>query len=207
VGAPPHTPFASLAREGWSLIDVERAYRLRDGVYWVPPAPARGALEAGAVARLLFVWADAGPADPLRERLWVEVQRRVGDIYVGRLLVEPAAAAPISEEAEVWFAPEHVTDLGWPDQPPLSARSGLVQCPDHGWSEPVPVCPHLAAGRPDRFVERRDAARLRPGARCGDCHDAESGSGGALLGLAPATICAGCYDRLRDHLPAQREGA
>ena len=57
---PTSPRFATLARDGWALVDAERAYRLRDGVYWVPPAAERWHLRQGMLAKLVFVWAEAG---------------------------------------------------------------------------------------------------------------------------------------------------
>lgn len=201
---PPRRPgLATLADDGWTLIDVERAYRVRDGVYWVPPAGARRGLRPGARALLLFAWADAGPEDPGRERLWVEVERVAPDgALVGRLLGEPAAAAPIGEGAEVRARPEHVADLAdGPGAPPLSERSDLVRCAGHGWSEPCSVCDHLADGEGLGFHPAADPSRLRPDAWCDACDLLLAAAGGwEAASPRPCTVrvCGGCYDRYRD---------
>jgi hypothetical protein len=202
---PTRPRFATLARDGWALVDAERAYRVRDGVYWVPPAAERFGLRRGMLARLLFAWAEPDPDDPGRERLWVEVERalRRGDgAFLGRLLAEPAANAPVGEGALVWARPEHVLDVAERGGRPLSERSDLVPCEGHGWSEPCLVCAHLPRGEGLGFHEgAADPGRLRPDAWCDACHAllARAARRGAVEPRPPAKlVCGGCYDRFRD---------
>jgi hypothetical protein len=200
---PRRLRLATLAEDGWSLLDVERAYRARDGVYWVPPAEARRALRPGALARLLFAWADAAPDDPGRERLWVEVERiEDGGRFVGRLLNEPVAVAPIGEGARIPAGPEHVLDVvSAPGERSLSERSDLVRCEGHGWSEPCFVCEHVTEGEDLGFHEGGDPARLRPDAWCDACDLLVVGvEGWGEVEPHPRVVlvCGGCYDLFRD---------
>jgi hypothetical protein len=193
---------ATLADDGWTLVDVERAYRARDGVYWVPPAEARRGLRPGALAKLLFAWAETAPDDPGRERLWVEVERVEADgSFVGRLLSEPVADAPIGEGALVLASPAHVVDVATGrDAPPLAERSDLVRCEGHGWSEPCFVCEHVTDGEDLGFHEG-DPDRLRPDAWCDAC-DLLVADAGSWDDVEPhphvVLVCGGCYDRYRD---------
>jgi hypothetical protein len=202
TGRPAGRPRdATFAADGWSLVDVDRAYRRRDGVYWVPPPEARRALRPGMLARLLFAWADAAPDDPGRERLWIAVDRVDEDgAFEGRLVDEPAAIAPVSAGDPVRAGPEHVLDLATgPGGEPLAARSGLVRCEGHGWSEPCFVCAHLTQGEGLGF-HAGGPARLRPDAWCDAC-DARLRAPGSLDAAEEPrvlAICGGCYDRLRD---------
>jgi hypothetical protein len=203
VPRDPDHRLATLARDGWALVDVERAFLARDGVYWVPPTAERRAPAPGSLVKLLFAWADPGrPEDPGRERLWVEVVAHEGGLLAGRLVEEPDADAPIAPGAEVCFRPEHVADVVVPGHMPLSERSGLVRCAEgHGWSEPAFVCAHLAGGTELGFHVSGDPAAFRPEAWCDRCARAveEAASGGAP---APppnvVRVCGGCWDRVRD---------
>jgi hypothetical protein len=201
---PPARRRATFARDGWSLLEVERAYRARDGVYWVPPAGIRSAIRRGNLAQLLFAWAEAGPDDPGRERLWVDVARVDEDgAFAGRLVNEPAAVAPVGHGDWIWAGPEHVLDLvAEPGGEPLAARSGLLRCPGHGWSEPCLVCEHLPRGEGLGFhaAPGDGAGLLRPDAWCDACEARARPSSRPDRGGAPraVAICGGCYDRLRD---------
>jgi hypothetical protein len=194
--------FATLADDGWSLLDVERAYRRRDGVYWVPPAETRRGLRPGALAKLLFAWADPGPDDPGREGMWVEIERAEEDgSFVGRLVNEPVAVAPIGAGAWVRAGPAHVADVvSGPRGEPLSEQSDLLRCDGHGWSEPCFVCAHVTLGEGLGFHEGDDPARLRPHAWCDACDAIVTVAGGwgrAEVGLPVVRVCGGCYDRFR----------
>ena len=198
---------ADLERDGWAIVDAERAYLQREGVYWVPPPEERQGIPPGVLAKLLFVWARSGPDDPTRERMWVEVVREEGGRYQGRLANQPLArAAPIAEGALVWFGPEHVVDLCVPGGKPLGEKSHLVRCEGHGWSEPCYVCVHVAEGTGLGFNEGGDPGTLRPDAWCDRCDELVRGKGGWDDGHQPVIklVCGACYD---EHRRRNRRGA
>jgi hypothetical protein len=195
---------ATLASDGWALIDVEAAYRARDGVYWVPPVEARRGIRRGMLAQLLFAWADPGPDDPGRERMWIEVERVEPDgSFAGTLANEPIAVAPISEGEWIVARPEHVLDVV-PERGArrLSEESDLVVCRGHGWSEPCYVCEHVAHGDGLGFHEADDPSTLRPNAWCDACDAVVMAAGGSWerAEREPKIVlaCGGCYDRYRE---------
>jgi hypothetical protein len=198
----PPSRRATFADDGWALVDAERAYRERDGVYWVPPEELRRGLRPGALAKLLFAWADSGDGDPGRERMWVEIERVEEDgAFEGRLRDEPVAIAPIGEGAWIAAGPEHVVDvISEPGGKPSSEASELVRCEGHGWSEPCFVCEHVAEGTDAGFHEGGDGTQLRPDAWCDACDARVAAAGSWELVEEPRVllVCGGCYDRLRD---------
>lgn len=193
--------FATLASDGWALLDAERAYLRRDGVYWVPPPAERRGIPPGVLAKLVFVWEDPAPDEPGRERMWVEVEREESGAYLGKLANEPHADAPISEGAPVWFRPEHVVDLCVPGGRPLTEKSELVHCGSHGWSEPCFVCIHVYEGTGRGFNEPREPGRLRPDAWCDACDALVAGKASweaAETEPPIRLVCGACYDRIRE---------
>ncbi len=207
-GAGPKA--ADLGRDGWTIVDAERAYHDREGVYWVPPSHERRGIPPGALAKLLFIWAKPGPGDPTHERMWVEVVREEKGRYLGRLANEPyAGARPIGEGANVWFGPEHVIDLCVPGGKPLSEKSHLVRCQGHGWSEPCWVCVHVAEGTGLGFNEGGDPGRLRPDAWCDQCDKLLEGKAAWDDSFQPPIklVCGACYDEHRRRNRRDREPA
>ncbi len=197
--APDAKPLASLDADGWVLVDAEGAYQRRDGVYWVPPIEERRDIPVGVLAKLIFAWAQPGPDEPARERMWVEIEGRDGETYWGRLENEPDADAPIQKGAVVCFRVEHVVDLCVPDGKPLSEKSKLIRCGGHGWSEPCFVCVHLTQSEGIGF-NAGDGDSLRPDAWCDECDRLLVGrSGWEEVEKEPPikVVCGACYDEFR----------
>ena len=114
---------ASLELNYWELVSGETQHAQNPDTFLVPERDRRENLKRGDAAKLLFAIEsedeDTGAIIVGRERMWVIVAERVGDIYVGVLDNEPAAIEPdtgyLAPGAEVPFKAEHVIDI---DKPP-----------------------------------------------------------------------------------------
>lgn len=88
----PSARLATLETDGWTIDDGEQAHAAHPERYRIPP---RG------------------------ERMWVEIQERHGDWYLGTLDSDPCCTDAIQSGMPLWFQARHVIDI---DLGPLSRR-------------------------------------------------------------------------------------
>ncbi len=107
---------ASLETDGWMLESAELRHAESPDTFWIPPRQDRESIAVGQLAQLLFKIAI--PNDPDGEfnveRMWVEVKRRVDEVYIGMLRNRPASVESddtLELGAEILFRPEHVIDI------------------------------------------------------------------------------------------------
>ena len=128
----------ALEKDFWQLCSGEESHRKHPDTFWIPPDRDRQALKRGQAAKLIFEIEVEEDGVPLvqRERMWVVVAERVGDLYIGILDNKPASFEPSDKVylcfgAEVPFAAEHVIDIA--DPPEKHAEWQLSQGPERRW--------------------------------------------------------------------------
>ncbi len=131
---------ASINRNFWELASGETQHAQNPETFWLPDRALREHLKRGDAAKLLFdIEAedeDSGKIMVGRERMWVIVAEKVGDIYIGVLDNEPAAIEPgcgayLESGAEIPFTAEHVIEIARP--PEEYVESQLSQPRERCW--------------------------------------------------------------------------
>lgn len=113
---------AALETDGWTIDDGEQAHAAHPESYWIPPRAARTALGPGDLVKIRFyirVQTQTGETEDQGERMWVEIQERHGDWYLGTLDNDPCCTDAIQSGMPLWFQARHVIDI---DLGPLSQR-------------------------------------------------------------------------------------
>lgn len=116
---------ASIERDSWELESGEGRNVETGGQFQIPPREARESLRPGDAAQLLFWIENPGEDGSLErdcERMWVLVERTVGDYFVGSLDNYPVTcdpeSGPLFHGATVWFRAEHVINISQPEPEP-----------------------------------------------------------------------------------------
>lgn len=122
--SPPLTSarLATLETDGWTIDDGEQAHAAHPERYRIPPRGARTALGPGDLVKIRFfirVRTQTGETEDQGERMWVEIQERHGDWYLGTLDNDPCCTDAIQSGMPLWFQARHVIDI---DLGPLSRR-------------------------------------------------------------------------------------
>lgn len=95
----------------WTLDDGEERHREAPDTFPIPDAATRGSLEPGRIVKLIFrisVRDPHGAEETHVERMWVGVEGRDGDGYVGSLDNDPYCTDAFGAGARVAFEPRHV---------------------------------------------------------------------------------------------------
>lgn len=90
----------------YSLEDGEDRNRQNPGTFEIPSREAREDLQPGQIVKLLFAIVAGG--EEQIERMWVVVERRDGDDYIGRLDNQPVSTDQMRPGMTVRFQPRHV---------------------------------------------------------------------------------------------------
>ncbi|CEF48421.1 unnamed protein product [uncultured bacterium] len=93
----------------YSLEDGERYHREAPDTFEIPSLAAREALERGQIVKLMFN-ISAG-TDSQVERMWVIVEGKDTEGYLGVLDNQPAATDEIRPGMKVRFQPRHVINI------------------------------------------------------------------------------------------------
>jgi Uncharacterized protein conserved in bacteria (DUF2314) len=102
----------------WYLGNAEREHAENPRSFFIPSAEERDSLSDGDLARLMFNRHEREKGEPSGERMWVEVDGREGDEYIGTLTNQPVFIRDIGAGDKVRFGPEHVIavqDERWAD--------------------------------------------------------------------------------------------
>ena len=108
---------AKLDADGWELESAEARHAASPETFWIPDRQVRDSLKAGQLVQLLFQISgtgDDGEREINVERMWVEVEGRIGDLYVGCLRNQPAtidAGQGLDFKMKLAFRPEHIIDV------------------------------------------------------------------------------------------------
>jgi hypothetical protein len=108
---------AELAVDGWELESGEARQSENPEKFWIPERALRDSLRVGQLVQLLFQIQgqdDDGNAEVNVERMWVEVDGRIGGLYVGTLRNQPAtieAGQGLDFKSRVAFRSEHIIDI------------------------------------------------------------------------------------------------
>jgi hypothetical protein len=106
-----------MSLDGWELESAESRHAESPDSFWIPDRASREALVVGQLAQLLFQIQgedDEGHPELNVERMWVEIDGRIGDLYVGTLRNQPAtieAGQCLDFKSRVAFRAEHVIDI------------------------------------------------------------------------------------------------
>jgi len=123
----------------WQLRSGEACHRENPKTFWIPSRWARNNLRRGQSARLIFdieAEDEDGQMHVQGERMWVTVDERIGDFYIGLLENQPACQEPADNVylcmgAEIPFLAEHVIDFA--DPPDDFIEWQLGQEPERRW--------------------------------------------------------------------------
>ncbi len=108
---------ANLDADGWELESAEARHAASPDTFWIPNRQVRESLRVGQLVQLLFQIAgtgDDGEREVNVERMWVEVEGRIGDLYVGCLRNQPATVDPgqgLDFKMKLAFLAKHVIDV------------------------------------------------------------------------------------------------
>lgn len=93
----------------FSLEDGEQSHREAPDTFQIPPRAARGSLQPGQIVKLMFR-ISAGRESQV-ERMWVVVEGRDKDGYLGVLDNQPTTTDAMRPGMRVRFQPEHVINI------------------------------------------------------------------------------------------------
>lgn len=96
------------------LEDGEELNREYPGTFWTPPRDERDNLLPGELVKLIFRISLVDGQHV--ERMWVIVNERLTDGYVGELNNDPYCTTDLRSGARVEFRPEHVIQI-YEEQP------------------------------------------------------------------------------------------
>ena len=77
----------------------------------MPPIEARKNLKAGDLVKLIFRMKEKSSDEISVERMWVIVDRKEGEEYVGKLDNDPVGDVYLKAGDEVRFEPRHVIQI------------------------------------------------------------------------------------------------
>jgi hypothetical protein len=129
----------ALDRDYWSLVSGESRHSESPDLFWIPPLSERQSLKIGQAAKLIFeieTENENGKLERSCERMWVVVSDISTPYFIGRLTNTPASVDEnsdfyLTQDVEVPFLPEHVTDI---DQPPEAFLTALFsESPKNAW--------------------------------------------------------------------------
>jgi len=111
---------ATIENDGWTLISAEDRQAQHPHTFHIPSREKRESLVRGDAAKLLFdIETREGDrvVDRGVDRMWVIVNGRAGDDYVGVLDSDPGSAEGLKLHPGqfITFRPEHVAEI---DRPP-----------------------------------------------------------------------------------------
>ena len=210
IHRPPRESFGRdfnpvLRTDGWQIDDALARFRAREGVYWLPDAADRKALQMGELVKLVFAIEAsniAGEPEVMRERMWVKIDLLpppgARTRYSGFLTNQPFAHGRLREGSRVWFGPEHIIDIVRADESKASEADGVLRCDQHGASQKAYICKHLAEGSGLGFHRADEPDNPRPDAWCDVCDEMLLARGAwdeeAEAAAGVVRVCAGCYD-------------
>jgi len=114
---PTARRLAEMSLDGWELESAEERHAGSPNTFWIPDRSVRESLVAGQLVQLLFQIQgedDDGRPEVNVERMWVEIDGRRGELYLGTLRNQPAtieAGQGLEFRSRVAFLAEHVIDI------------------------------------------------------------------------------------------------
>jgi hypothetical protein len=93
----------------FTLEDGEEAHREAPDTFEIPPRAAREALRPGQIVKLMFNITADGESQV--ERMWVIVEGKEGDGYVGVLDNQPLATEKLRPGMRIRFQARHVINI------------------------------------------------------------------------------------------------
>ena len=118
MGFPASSPrLANLEADGWELESAEARHAASPKTFWIPDRQTRESLRVGQLVQLLFQIAgtgDDGEREVNVERMWVEIEGRIDNLYVGCLRNQPASIDPgqgLDFKMKLAFRAEHIIDV------------------------------------------------------------------------------------------------
>jgi hypothetical protein len=93
----------------FTLVDGEQSHREAPETFEIPPLPARQNLQPGQIVKLMFN-IKAGDESQV-ERMWVIVEFREANGYVGSLDNQPLTTDQMRPGMTVRFQPRHVINI------------------------------------------------------------------------------------------------
>lgn len=97
----------------YTLRNAEELAANHPTTFYIPTRQQRLRIEPGEFVKVVFVYRASSLNGPDGEMMWLEVLRRDGDAYIGRLdnlPVQPGLVG-VTLDAEVRFGPEHVYEI------------------------------------------------------------------------------------------------
>ena len=102
----------SYDKDHYELDSCEEIHKEYPDTYWIPERELRDNLKCGDIVKLVFRMEEKeNPDEVTVERMWVEVQEKVGDVYIGKLDNEPAGEVHVLCGQTVCFKAEHVNNI------------------------------------------------------------------------------------------------
>jgi hypothetical protein len=117
TSSTPTGTLAGMAADGWELESAEARHAESPETFWIPDRAQRDSLRMGQLVQLLFKIQcvdDDGNLEVNVERMWVEVDGRVEDLYLGTLRNQPASidvGQGLDFKSRIAFLAEHVIDI------------------------------------------------------------------------------------------------
>jgi hypothetical protein len=127
MNKPPIT--STIEENGWILVSAEERAASAPNTFLIPARNIRESLSSGDGAKLLFdiEMREGGRIiDRGVHRMWVIVKSRTTNGYIGVLDDDPGAPENLTlrEGDPVFFAPEHVADIGQPPRDYIVEKYG-----------------------------------------------------------------------------------
>jgi hypothetical protein len=110
----------------WELGNAEDRNAENPRSFFIPSKAERDSLEVGSSVRLLFLVIDPPPGEPGGERMWLEVEGREDDRYIGALKNQPLAISDLAAGDLIAFGAEHVIAVDDPRWTPYEDKLAFV---------------------------------------------------------------------------------
>ncbi|OGH69194.1 MAG: hypothetical protein A3I29_03345 [Candidatus Magasanikbacteria bacterium RIFCSPLOWO2_02_FULL_44_11] len=101
----------SFQNDHFELNDGEAIHQESPTTFYMPPIEARKNLKAGDLVKLIFRMKEKSSDEISVERMWVIVDRKEGEEYVGKLDNDPVGDVYLKAGDEVRFEPRHVIQI------------------------------------------------------------------------------------------------
>ncbi|MBX7171540.1 MAG: hypothetical protein K1X72_11335 [Pyrinomonadaceae bacterium] len=120
---------ATFEEDSWQLRSGEESHQERPEEFWMPDLEIRQNLKRGDAVKLIFDFEgynEDGQIEIGGERMWVIVQDKIEDFYLGILDNQPAGIDEgfLDKNSEIYFKAEHIIDIGYPPKEYLTERFG-----------------------------------------------------------------------------------
>lgn len=107
----------------WKLHSGEKSNREHPKSFWIPPREDREAVPIGYVVKLMFMMRDGWG-----ERMWVRVEGRRGNKYVGTLRNTPVGIPALDPGDRIKFTAADIIDIDIPSEDELCSCEPQDMC-------------------------------------------------------------------------------